>query len=221
MTTNTIRATLAAIARLEAMDVRPARLTQPDLDKWNRLRRKLGWRDFIELLHLDLAAAFPVPFDLDRWPEPPELDETTAEALIREAATPSDRAPLEFLREHARALGLASGGALGEVPKVQPHHTALELPGSGGRIAAYQCLHDSTLSFDRQFTLVVASPAERVAVGLAAVELRANEPTLWSIAELEAAVGNGKSFDRVFGLTTSADARALVERLDLGEVRLV
>ena len=152
---------------------------------------------------------------------PHDLDEPTAEALVREAATPSDRPALDFLRDHARALGLPTAGALTDLPKLQTHQTALELPGAGGRIAASQCLHDSALSFDRQFVFVVASPAERIAVGLAAVELRANEPTVWSVADLEAALAKGRTFDRVFGLAASADAQALVDRLGLREARLV
>lgn len=216
-----VRSTLAAIARLEADDVRPARLTQPGFEKWSRLRRKLGWGDFIDLLHLDLAGAFPVPFDRSRWPDLAPLSEADAEALVREASTPSDRTTMDFLREQARQLGLPAGGAIADLPKVQPHQMVLELPGSGGRIAAHQSVHDNAISLDGPFTFVVASPVERIAIGLAAAELRSNEPTVWSVEELAAAVDGGQTFDRVFGLDASPDAHALVERFGFREARLV
>src|SRR4051812_25836199 len=92
-----LAATLRSIARLEAAGERPPRLTEPDHARWDRFRRKLGWRAFIEILHEDLAGAFPVPFDLTRWPENPLRDpsftEPAAEQLVAEAAR-SATAPL-------------------------------------------------------------------------------------------------------------------------------
>ena len=220
MSIELVQSTLSSIARLEAAGVKPARLTQPDFEKWHRFRRKLGWGAFIELLHEDLAGAFPVPFDIDRWAEWPALADDKAEALVRGASASVERDPLDFLRDCARLLGLPTAGAISDAPKVQAHHDALELPGSGGRVAAYLCSHEDALSFDRQFTFVVDSEAERVAIGLAAVELRANEPRIWNVDQLRDAVGKGTRFDRVLGLSASPLARELAE-LDLGEVRLV
>ena len=63
---------IESIARLELSGgVRQARLTQPGHDRWHRIRRRLGWADFVALLCQDLAEAFPHPFALDRWIEHP------------------------------------------------------------------------------------------------------------------------------------------------------
>jgi len=213
--------TLGSIARLERPGgVRPPRLTEPDLVKWTRFRRKLGWSDFIALLHQDLAEPFPVPFDLARWSDDPlhGLAESDAEALVREAATPTPDEPLVYLRSAARALGLPDGGAIAQLPRVQPHQRALELPGAAGRVAAHQVLTHGDLAFHDQFTFVADTDAERVLVGLAAVELRANPPTVLTSAQLADQLAGGASFDRVFGLRASPSAQALAARHGL-EVR--
>lgn len=184
-----LQVTLAAVARLEAAGVKPARLTEPDFTRWHRFRRKLGWADFIDVLFEDLAGAFPVPFALKVFERPTEAE---AEALIQAAAVPNTLEPLDFLRHCAHLLDLPTG-ALSEAPRIQPAERVLELPGSGGRIAAAMCLRDSGLSFAEQFTFVAPTPAEQVAVGLAAVELRANRPTLTSTPP-------AGPFDRVVGL---------------------
>jgi hypothetical protein len=223
-----LAATLSSIARLEVTGeprVREPRLTEPDHARWQRFRRNLGWRAFIEILHEDLAGAFPVPFDLTRWPDNPlqdrDLTEDLAERLIADAArsvsSPLAETPL-FLRECARALGLPAAGNLSDLTKVQPHHRILELPGSGGRLAAALCAANAGLVFHTQLTFVAASTAEHVAIGLAAVELRANEPRILTIDALRAA--KGETFDRVFGLRDSPLAVELAGSL-FPDARLV
>lgn len=213
---NPLETTLRAIARLEAAGLRQPRLTEPDFARWQRFRRKLGWRAFIELLHEDLAGAFPVPFDLDRWLIDPfeHLGEEQAQAMIAEAAraaAPQDTPT--FLRDSARALGLPATGSLSDLTKVQPHHRVLELPGAAGRIAAALCTPGSGLALHEQFTFVADTTAEIVAVGLAAVELRANEPRILTTPELRDAIARGATFDRVFGLRDSAHAVELAGAL--------
>lgn len=93
--------TLRAIARLErAGDVRQSRLTETGHASWHRFSRHLGLRDFIGILHDDLAAAFPLPFDFERWPADPltDLDEATAKSLLDQAAQPDNTDTLTFLR---------------------------------------------------------------------------------------------------------------------------
>ncbi|MCC6553049.1 MAG: hypothetical protein IT372_08510 [Polyangiaceae bacterium] len=208
---NPLETTLRSVARLEAAGLRQPRLTEPDLARWNRFRRKLGWRAFIEILHEDLAGSFPVPFDIERrWLIDPfeGLTEEQAEAMAIEAAR-SGSAPIDapvFLRECARALGLPDTASFSGLPRVQPHHRVLELPGAGGRIAAALCSAGSGLVFHQQFTFVADTTAEIVGVGLAAVELRANEPRILTTPELRAAVRGGESFDQVLGLRGSGAA---------------
>ncbi len=215
--------TLLAVARLEAAGTRPPRLTEPGHGTWQRFRRNLGPRDFVELLCEDLAAPFPLPFDLDLWGTDPaplsalaDLDDTTVEALIATASRAPEAPVDDWLRERAKALGLSSGGVFSELPKVQPRFDVLELPGSAGRIAARLCSTDETLSLDRQFTIIADTPAERVLAGLCTVALGANRPTVLTTDELKA---KPRRFDRVFGLAEHSPAQALAG--DFDEVRLI
>lgn len=204
--------TLREIARLERGGLRPPRLTEPDHERWHRVRRKLGWVAFIELLHADLAAAFPTSFALDRWGTSPTagLDDAAARALVEAAARPDDTDTLAFLRLACRALGGMDGGTIADLPKVQTHQRALELPGCGGRIAAYQATNHAGLSFSDHFTFVADTDAERVAIGIAAAELRANAPTILTSAELRA---ERPKFDHIFGIKGYPTAEQLAPEL--------
>jgi hypothetical protein len=212
--------TLREIARLERSGLRPPRLTELDHERWHRVRRKLGWVAFIDLLHEDLAEAFPTSFALDRWSTHPTrdgagLDDAAAKALIDEAAQADDADRLTFLRLACRGLGLMEGGNIAMLPKVQTHQRALELPGCGGRIAAHQVTTHVGLSFHEHFAFVADTDAERVAVGLAAAELRANAPRILTTAELRA---ERPAFDHVLGIKGYPSAESLASQLGL-EVR--
>jgi hypothetical protein len=219
-----IELTLRTIARLENAAFCERRLTDPSLAAWERFRRKLGLGAFIEILHEDLAGAFPVPFDLERWDPATigSLGDDRARALVTSAAVSAAESPdtAAFLRECARALGLPSGGALSDLPRVQPQNRVLELPGGGGRLAASLCGSDPNLRFHRQFTFVADSDAERIAIGIAAVELRADEPRIFTTGELAARLDRGDVFDRVLGLRESARAVELAARF-FPEAKLV
>lgn len=208
-------ATLACIARIEAAGLKPPRLTDPDHRRWTRFRRRLGWADYVSLLHDDLAGAFPVPFDLSAWPAPPRaLADRDAELLVRRHQTATSAPPAEFLRDQARTLGLFAGGALSDLPRVQPQDRVLELPGSGGRIAAHLALTDDSFSLHDQVTFVAGTPAERVAIGLAVVELRANRPTIWGPDQAERELAAGARFDRAFGFRGAAPAVEWAARIE-------
>ena len=197
--------------------MRPPRLTEPDFERWQRVRRKLGWVAFIELLHEDLADAFPTSFALDSWTTPPTagLDDAAARRLVEDAAEPDDSDPLTFLRLVCRGLGVMDAGNIAALPKLQTHQRALELPGCGGRIAAYQATTYTGLSFPEHFTFVADTDAERVAIGIAAAELRANAPKVISTDELRA---ERPKFDHVFGIKGYPLAERLGAELGL-EVR--
>lgn len=204
--------TLRAIARLERRGgVREPRLTEADHATWRQFRRRLGWADYVAILHEDLAGAFPLPFDLSRWEASPleGLDDAAAEALIADALTPDARTSAEFLRDACAALGLPAGGAYAELTRLEPHHRVLELPGAGGRIAASLVERDPEISFATQFTFVADSDAERLAIGIAAVELRANEPRVLTRDAARVALLAPDTFDKVLGLKRSDAARAL------------
>lgn len=212
--------TLRSIARIERRgDLRPPRLTEPGLTRWNRMKRKLGFVDFIALLHEDLADAFPFPFDLAKWGTRPldTLDEETARSLVESAIAEDSSAPQAFVRTAALALGLPAGGNIAALPKVQPHHSALELPGAAGRIAMQQALDHGVAIHDR-FTFVADTAAERVVLGLAMVEVRSNAPTVWSAREALAQLGHGARFDQVLGVPGHPPAESLASEAGL-EVR--
>ncbi|MEO6599260.1 MAG: hypothetical protein ABIQ16_05265 [Polyangiaceae bacterium] len=214
---NPLTWTLREIARLERGGLRPPRLTEPDYERWHRVRRKLGWVAFIELLHEDLAEAFPTSFALDRWGTHPTvgLSDASAKELIDSAARPDDADLLAFLRLACRGLGVMDGGNVAALPKVQTHQRALELPGGGGRVAAHQVTTHSGLSFHEHFTFVADTDAERVAIGIAAAELRANAPKILTSAEFQA---ERPRFDHVFGVKGYPSADRLASELGL-EVR--
>lgn len=213
--------TLRAIARLEGTDApRPRRLTEPDFARWRRLSPRGSWRSFIALLHEDLAPSFPFPFDLERWGRPPLVDlaEDVAERLVREtaawAAEPERPDTATFLRNAARDLGLPAGGALSDLPRTAPGQRVLELPGTGGRVASHQVDTQPGLALHAQFAFVADTDAERLAVGLAVVEARANEPQLMTSDDALALLVRGERFDRLVGHRHYAPAEALVARLD-------
>jgi hypothetical protein len=171
---------------------------------------------FIEVLHEDLAEAFPTAFAIDRWGTHPSsgLDDAAARALVDDAGRPDDADLLAFLRVVCRGLGVMDGGNIAALPKVQTHQHALELPGCGGRIAAYQVTTHG-LSFSERFTFVADTDEERVAIGIAAAELRANAPKILSSAELRS---ERPKFDHVFGIRGYPSAEGLAAELGL-EVR--
>ena len=184
------------------------------------MRRKLGWRDLIALLFEDLADAFPYPFDLSLRDEDPlsDMTDAVAESLIARAVEPDDADTLTFLRRAARDLGLLDGGDISDLPRARPGRPVLELPGSVGRIAAYQALQHDELSFHDPFVFVADTDAERTLVGLGAVELRANPPRVLSSDQLREVLSEGEQFERVVGVSGDERGAALAEELDL-EVR--
>lgn len=209
--------TLRSLVRIERKgDLRPARLTEPGLVKWNRVRRKLDFVDLIALLHEDLADAFPYPFDLSRWEDNPldDLDNEGAQRLVEDALKEDAANPQSFLRQAARALDLPAGGNIAQLPKVQPHQTALELPGSGGRIAVQQ-FFDHGIAISDRFTFVADTDVERLCLGLALVEARSNAPQVWTIAQARTHLASGSRFDHVFGVPGHAPAEALASTAEL------
>lgn len=225
-----LRWTLRAIARYERAGERPPRITDPEGERWSLVRRNLGDRELVRLLHDDVAAAFPTAFDLDAWPGDPlaALSDAEATSLIEDARlfaatqqNSSDRDPAEiaaFLRTAARGLGLPAGGALADLPRISPRQRALELPGSGGRVAAAMVMAQEGLSLSQHFVFAPASDAERVLLGITALELRASGPLeLRSPAELASTRTPG--VDRAVGLLDHPPAAALAATLGL-EARL-
>ena len=216
MPASLLHLTLRSLARLEAAGIpRQPRLTDPDRTLWKVFRRRLAYKDFIALLLEDGAQAFPVPFDLGAWSTPPldTVDEDMAQLLIEESTLPPGGDYLAFLRFAARQLDRPDGGRLSDLQRIQPHERVLELPGTSGRAAAYLCQQHGDLSFDHTFTFLADDDTDRVQVGLAAVELRANPPTVLTRQALRARAEKGERFDRVIALREWTPARKLVQAM--------
>lgn len=62
---NPLTWTLREIARLERGGMRPPRLTEPDFERWQRVRRKLGWVAFIVVAARRLVEDAAEPDDSD------------------------------------------------------------------------------------------------------------------------------------------------------------
>jgi hypothetical protein len=216
---STLPWTLRAIARLERDTARPLRnprLTEPGFATWKRTAGRRGWTALIELLHDDLAQAFPTAFDLSRREQDPlaGLDDAAAEQLLTEAVATGPADTQAFLRAAAQAMGLPDRGKVSEFPKVQSFQRVVELPGSGGRIAAQQVLTNPELGFDRQFLFVADSDAERVLIGIAALELRSNPPEVITTAQLAAVLSKDTRLDRGFGFSAWPGAQGAVAALE-------
>jgi hypothetical protein len=185
----------------------------------------MGLVDFIELLHEDLAPAFPTAFDLACRDENPldRLDTESAETLLSEAAAASYPDTQSFLRQAAQGLGLPTGGTLSDFPKVQAFQRVIELPGAGGRIAAQQVLSHSDLSFDRQFLFVADTDAERVLIGLAALELRSNAPEVINCSLLDEKLRSDARLDKAYGIANwrGADLAIAAVRKSGKDVRCI
>jgi hypothetical protein len=102
--------TLREIARLERGGLRPPRLTERDQERWHRVRRKLGWVAFIELLHEDLGGRVSVAPRvflrelvgvLDRTEQHPSYDPAAHYKLALDVATLT---PEELAAKQGRAV---------------------------------------------------------------------------------------------------------------------
>ncbi len=208
--------TLRAIARMErdtARVLRRPRLTEPGWSTWRRIAGRSGIAEFIGLLHDDLAGAFPTAFDRARWPSDPLVGmvDSDVTAFAQDALVDDGSDTITFLRLAAASLGLPAAGPVSSLPKVQAHQRVVELPGTAGRIAAQQVLTHSDLSFDRQFVYVADTFAERLLIGIAALELRSNPPEIIKTADLRALLASDSRIDRAFGLQAASAAEDAIK----------
>jgi hypothetical protein len=171
-----LAATLHALAREEHAGRRPKRLLEPGLATWQRFRGRLGPRDLAELLLEDAAVTQPQPFlasaifgreaPLQHLPD--ALVEGWLASLAQEALDGPMRADIEA---QAKRLGLATRPAFAKLHKLQAHHRVLELPGTGGRLAAYIAETQPDIPVKDVFTVACGSWQEETLAGLVSVGL--------------------------------------------------
>ncbi len=214
-----LAAALYALAREEHAGRRPKRLIEPNHATWQRFRGRLGPLDFAELVLEDAAVNQPEPFALERVLGSREALRALPETLVGDWLSELSRLPLgtpdrDYIEDQAKRLGLKARPAFSDLHKLAAHHRVLELPGSGGRLAAHAVLSQSELSFKDMFTVACASWQERLLAGLVAVSLDVRGDTRILVdPTLEHARKAEGGFSHVFGLKPEKggafDARTL------------
>jgi hypothetical protein len=171
-----LASTLHALAREEQAGRRPRRLLEPKLATWQRFRGRLGPRDLAELLLEDAAVTQPEPFAasvvLGRVDPLAGVPDGLVEAWLQALpAVIEGAAPAADVELHAQRLGLTARPAFSELPRLQTHHRVLEIPGTGGRLAAHIVQTQPGIFLKDVFTLACGGWQDRTLAGLIAVGL--------------------------------------------------
>lgn len=216
-----LAASLHALAREEQLGRRPRRLLEPGHATWHRFRGRLGPRAFAELLLEDAAVSQPEPFHAGLVLGTPDPLEGVPEHLIADwlaaaSSLPLDASPRDYLDEQARLLGLTARPAFSELRRVQPQHRVLELPGTGGRLAAHVVQTQPGIFLQDVFTIACGTWQERTFAGLVAVEAGVvGEVRVLLDPELERTRALTTPFTHVFGRRPDKGGRFPLEQLHL------
>ena len=197
---------LYALAREEHAGRRTKRLLEPDHATWQRFRGRMGPVDLAELLLEDAAVTQPEPFAAaavlgDERPFAAIPEGLVGDWLAELPKLPLDFNDREYIEDQAKRLGLKARPAFSELRKLQPHHRVLELPGTGGRLAAHVLQTQAGLSFKDVFTVACSSWQERTLAGVIAANLGViGEVRIMVDPSLEKARTVEGGFTHVFGL---------------------
>jgi hypothetical protein len=214
-----LAAALGALAREEHAGRRPKRLLEPAHATWARFRGRLGPRDFAELLLEDAAVTQAEPFDaaavLGRESPFREVPESlVADWLAEVPRLPLDAGERDYIDTQARRLGLAARPAFSDLRRLQPHHRVLEVPGSGGRLAAHVVQTQPGIFLKDVFTIACGSWQERMLAGLVAVDLgTVGEVRIQLDPQLDRARAAQGGFTHVFGLRPDKGGAFTAEQL--------
>lgn len=170
-----------ALARAECAGHVPERFTGDGAKRWDQFANELTKADLLDLAIQDSASAYPIPFGLRQTLAGYENDDLglepeAAHKVIREAVSTADSSQDDYLRAQAKrlAIKLISEEALSLLPVPEPHHTVLELPGTGGWLSYYIVTRpDSDVYLWENFVIACASWQEVMLAGLIAFELNA------------------------------------------------
>ena len=216
-----IDATIRALAREEHHGRRPRRLLEPGLATWNRFRGRMGARDLFELVLEDAAVTQAEPFHAAAILEAPEALDAVPEALIADWLAEAPKLALgtsstDYIEGQATWLGFTSPPDIRQLRRLEPEDRVLELPGSGGRIAAHLLHRQPDLSLKDIFTIACGTWQERLLAGLIAVESRAIgdvrilvDPTLARVHE------ERNHYTAIFGVLPAKGSRFDLERATL------
>jgi len=213
-----VSAALHALIREEQAGRRSRRLLEPGHATWQRFRGRLELSDFVELLLEDAAVNQPEPFDVARFLGSAKALRSVPDAqvgawLSEFAALSPEISDRDYIEQQANRLGLKARPAFSDLHKLAPHHRVLEVPGSGGRLAAHAVLTQPGLSM-KDMSVACASWQERMLAGLVAVTLDVRGDTRIGVdPTLEHARRSEGGFTHVFGLKPEKggafDARTL------------
>lgn len=183
---------LHALAREEARGRRPRRLLEPEHATWSGFRGRLDARDLFALVLEDAAVTQPGAFTpppvlgrseqllYHRLPESLArnwLDQFTALAASTSDTSISASDPVpDYIASQARRLDIPTRMARSKLHKLEPHHRALELPGTGGQLAFHIANRQSDIHLGDVFTIACATWRESLLAALIAVELGITGP---------------------------------------------
>jgi hypothetical protein len=171
---------LGAVARREHRGRAPSRLLEAGRATWTQFRGNLNLPHLVGLLAEDVAVRFALPADLRRvaGPENPYRWSDVADPVVhRILASLGEESLVEptasALARWSKDLGLPSRFAAASLHKVQSTRRVLELPGTGGHLAA-RALESSPEAFlHTNFTVLTSDWRDRALAGLVAMELDA------------------------------------------------
>jgi hypothetical protein len=148
---------------------------EADRATWLRFRGRLDDVAFLELLLEDAAVTQPVPFDVANIFLVSDAVTGLSAALVQRwlaevRELELDARPADYLTAQAKLLGLPTRLNRSDLPKLKPHHRAIELPGTGGQIAFHISQTQEDIFLHDVFTLACGTPEEQLLAGLVAVE---------------------------------------------------
>ncbi|MBX7096842.1 MAG: hypothetical protein K1X89_03935 [Myxococcaceae bacterium] len=164
---------LHAIAREEAANRLPQRLTEPGLATWNRFKGRLTASDFLALLFEDAAVLHQVPFAASAVAAPARLDRIPRHVVENWlAAVPHlelTGSAADYVTEQAKLLGVNARLARSDLHVVKAHQKVLELPGTGGQLAHHLVSVHPELSLQTNFTVACGTWQEHTLAGIVAL----------------------------------------------------
>lgn len=212
-----LRCFLPALARREHRGQAPRRLTEPGHRTWAQFRGNLADNHLAVLLAEDAAVRFPLPASpvaVAQHPKAPSFESVRPpqvfeilKGLTEDLLTADVGATLTGW---ARMLGLPSRFAGARLHKIQADTRVLELPGSGGQLAARALQNSPDAYLQTNLTVLARDWRDRAMAGLVAMELDApHTDFVQTDPELAWATEPSRRgrFDMVFGLEPSKGGR--------------
>jgi len=212
--------TVLALVRAEITSRLSPRFTGTGPQLWAAFRNELTLTDLLDLAVRDAAVLMPQPFDI-RWICPDgsgdDLRAVSSDRVagwVDRAKSLSEQSSEAYLRTQAEVVDIEPPleEQLERLPKPEPHHQILELPGSGGWLAYHMASQpEAAVYYWENFTIACGTRQEQLLAGLIAFELGApprrelpiiHDPTLAQV------LGDDVAFDWIIGLREDNARRA-------------